>query len=173
MIYSFCNLHDVSWGTKGDNSVKDVAPAKITQNQDGQQIFEVEIPNDTEEVDAAWNLHFKQMNRNRDEPVKETRKMDRKVKQEDACKEFRTRVVLSWVACNAILVIIFTNRRVVNHLFPHDINSSVNPYLTFLFWSVTGLSTVRFVGSCLYMWQWWIEKIADASSSRSHRSVQV
>ncbi|KAH6562792.1 hypothetical protein BASA60_010996 [Batrachochytrium salamandrivorans] len=31
MIYAFCNLHDVSWGTKGDNKVVDDKPA-VSEN---------------------------------------------------------------------------------------------------------------------------------------------
>ena len=38
LIYAFCNLHDVSWGTKGDNgSAKDLGQAKKVQ-KDGKEM---------------------------------------------------------------------------------------------------------------------------------------
>ena len=38
LIYAFCNLHDVSWGTKGDNgSSKDLGQAKTVQ-KDGKEM---------------------------------------------------------------------------------------------------------------------------------------
>jgi cellulose synthase/poly-beta-1,6-N-acetylglucosamine synthase-like glycosyltransferase len=38
LIYAFCNLHDVSWGTKGDNgSSKDLGQAKKVE-KDGKEM---------------------------------------------------------------------------------------------------------------------------------------
>lgn len=38
LIYAFCNLHDVSWGTKGDNgSAKDLGQAKKVE-KDGKEM---------------------------------------------------------------------------------------------------------------------------------------
>jgi chitin synthase len=38
LIYAFCNLHDVSWGTKGDNGAsKDLGQAKKVE-KDGKEM---------------------------------------------------------------------------------------------------------------------------------------
>jgi chitin synthase len=40
-----CNLHDVSWGTKGDSSAsKALGSAKKVASEDGQDMYEVELP---------------------------------------------------------------------------------------------------------------------------------
>ena len=50
-IYSFANLHDLAWGTKGDTSVKNLGGAKTT-GEKGE--VEVKIPTAPEDVDALW-----------------------------------------------------------------------------------------------------------------------
>lgn len=37
MVYAFCNLHDVSWGTKGDNTTAaPLAAVKTAKDKDGK-----------------------------------------------------------------------------------------------------------------------------------------
>ncbi|KAH6571918.1 hypothetical protein BASA62_003632 [Batrachochytrium salamandrivorans] len=127
MIYAFCNLHDVSWGTKGDNKVVDDKPAVVHQSATGEQVYEVEIHSEEEDIDAAWLLHIKTMASNRANPVVENNKRDGKTNEEDSPE------------------------------------NSVNPYLTFLFWSVAVLSLVRFIGCVLYIIMWWGQKLAEAA----------
>jgi chitin synthase len=55
LIYAFCNLHDVSWGTKGDNgAAKDLGQAKKVE-KDGKEMAEVAMPTRQEDVDALWS----------------------------------------------------------------------------------------------------------------------
>jgi chitin synthase len=55
MMYAMCNLHDVSWGTKGDNgAAKDLGGAKKVTAKDGSDMFEVELPTAREDVDSVW-----------------------------------------------------------------------------------------------------------------------
>jgi chitin synthase len=48
------NLHDVSWGTKGDNgSSKDLGGAKKVE-KDGKEMAEVALVTKQEDVEALW-----------------------------------------------------------------------------------------------------------------------
>ncbi|KAF9584673.1 Chitin synthase, class 2 [Lunasporangiospora selenospora] len=153
MVYAFCNTHDVSWGTKGDNKIEGLGEAtKVTK--DGQEVLKLEKPSNREDIDAIYQLNMQEL-MVRPEAVKEHR--DKKTKQEDYYKMFRTRLVLSWMFTNALLVIAMTSSFSFNK--DGEANKAVapsktdmfNPYLSMIFWSVAALSAVRFTGSTLYL----------------------
>ncbi|KAI8902971.1 chitin synthase-domain-containing protein [Globomyces pollinis-pini] len=167
-IYSFCNLHDVSWGTKGATTMEDSKPVVKKVTDDGVEVYELEVPTEEDDVNDAWNQTMKQIEYNKTHRTEGDNKRDEKTKKEDATKEFRTKVVLSWIASNLILIVIFTNPYSLNYLFKNTDISVVNPYLTFLFWSVAGLALIRFIGCSVYMTQWWMEKVQDAGRAGGH-----
>lgn len=87
---------------------------------------------------------------------KEENKIDEKTRMEDFFKNFRTRVALSWIFSNALVVIIMTNEELVKKiqqpfLQPGREELAGNPFLQFIFWSVAALSLVRFLGTSLYL----------------------
>lgn len=54
--YAFCNTHDVSWGTKGDNTIEtDLGIAKPMRNKEGKQTVELEMYTETVDIDAAYD----------------------------------------------------------------------------------------------------------------------
>ncbi|KAJ3123176.1 Chitin synthase, class 2 [Physocladia obscura] len=61
MVYSFCNIHDVTWGTKGDNVPTPVAAVKAEKGADGKTVAIVEVPDEREDIDAIWVEHKEEM----------------------------------------------------------------------------------------------------------------
>ncbi|KAI1316770.1 Chitin synthase, class 1 [Mortierella claussenii] len=136
-VYAFCNIHDISWGTKGDTSVAtDLGVA--TKTAEGG--VEVAVPTDSHDINNAYDEAVGALSIKTVE-VKQHR--DAKTKQEDYYREIRTRVLLAWIMSNALLVALVTS------FGNFKDNSTV--YLGIVLWSVAGLALFRFFGSVTYM----------------------
>ncbi|SGY80101.1 BQ5605_C008g05303 [Microbotryum silenes-dioicae] len=148
-IYSFANLHDLAWGTKGSTVIKDLGHAAKTKDKDGQDIVEVDIPTAPDDIDALWIQMRKEMS----QPVIEThtkRTIDQK--QADRFAVLRTNVLLSYLGINLALVIGFTSKFWTEFLAKESKNGVViNYYMVGIFWAVAALSAFRLIGSTLYL----------------------
>ncbi|KAI8378736.1 chitin synthase 1 [Choanephora cucurbitarum] len=147
-IYAFCNTHDVSWGTKGDNGVSnDLGVVKASKGKDGESEVEVAAPTEQKDLNEQYDeacLDLKAV------VIPEVSKRDAKTKQEDYYKSFRTILVTSWIMSNLILVVIITSGQNILSWFG-TYTERATVYLGFILWSVAGLSAIRFVGSCIYL----------------------
>ncbi|KAL5495062.1 CHS2 [Sanghuangporus weigelae] len=152
MMYAMCNLHDVTWGTKGDNGAnKDLGGAKKVKDASGKEVLEVELPTAREDVDSLWMASQSAL-RNKAPPEKEHR--DAATKQADHDANSRTNVVLAWVGTNMVMIIFFTSTAFtdwVQNNFDVDNHANFNPYLAFLFYALAAISLIRFTGSALYL----------------------
>jgi len=152
MMYAMCNLHDVTWGTKGDNgSTKDLGGAKKVKGEDGNVVMELELPTARDDVDHLWIASRSALKM---KPPPEKTHRDAATKQADHDRNSRTNVVIAWVGTNMLMIVVFTSTAFTNWVTKHvetSTNTSFNPYLTVLFIALAGLSAVRFVGSTLYL----------------------
>ncbi|CAG8567125.1 9332_t:CDS:2 [Paraglomus brasilianum] len=144
-VYAFCNTHDVSWGTKGDNSANHDL-GTVTSNPEKGTV-EIDAPVDQVDINRAYEDAVNTLSKPH---VEEEQKRDASTKQEDYYRAFRTRVVLAWIFSNAGLVVAITSTSAdLDKLVPQSQRS--NLYMAFVLWSVAGLAAFRFIGSCLYL----------------------
>jgi len=152
MMYAMCNLHDVTWGTKGDNgAAKDLGGAKKVKDADGKDMLEVDIPTERDDVDSMWAASRASLRH----PIpQEKEHRDAATKMSDHDRNSRTNVVLLWVGTNMLMIVFFTSTAFTNWVRDHvapQADTTFNPYLTFLFIALAGLSAIRFIGSTLYL----------------------
>ncbi|TPX66961.1 chitin synthase [Spizellomyces sp. 'palustris'] len=139
-IYALCNIHDVSWGTKGDNASNDLPQVAVGVNKDGSVVADVEVLSGGD-VDGVWRGG---MDRVRElgagRVIEEQSAVDPRVKQEDDYKSFRTNLLLWWLATNAVVFGVVTQT-----------NASIaDRYLVSLLYASAGLSAIRLIGVIFY-----------------------
>ncbi|KAL0960546.1 hypothetical protein HGRIS_005585 [Hohenbuehelia grisea] len=143
-VYAFANVHDVSWGTKGDNKVS-TDLGVVTTGKNKNEV-EVAVPTEEKDINAAYEdaIHVLQT-----KAPKVESKPDAATQQEDYYRTFRTNVLLAWTLTNALLgaAIVTANGKASDQ----GAQKSVRGYMAFLLFSVAGLALVRFIGSTTYM----------------------
>ncbi|KAJ3327424.1 hypothetical protein HDU91_004387, partial [Kappamyces sp. JEL0680] len=109
--------------------------------------FETDAPIELSDINEEWRMTW--MRFSSSEKVEEQKMV---LKEEDKNQIVRTNVLLAWVFSNLLLVTFFTNNLTLQYFFPRH-TGSVNPYLTFLLWSVTALSLIKAIGCSIFIFQ--------------------
>ncbi|CAG8484061.1 7781_t:CDS:2 [Cetraspora pellucida] len=137
-IYAFCNIHDVSWGNRPETAKKLKEKATDVDSTSGIPTVEVAFP---EDVNVVYQAAVEEIRR---KPSKDVTIATPNQKREDSRRSFRTKVVLSWVFSNIVLI------TVISHL-SNPQNSVIDIYLAIILWSVAGLAGFRFFGTLTYL----------------------
>lgn len=138
-VYAFCNTHDVTWGTKGDNVLHtDLGTANATGS--GNTV-EVEMPSEQLDIDSGYDVALRNL-RDRLE-VASPGPSDNQM-QEDYYRAVRTYMVAVWMVCNAVLAM------AVSEAYPIGDDIKDNFYLKFILWSVAAVALFRALGSCAF-----------------------
>lgn len=150
-VYAFCNTHDVTWGTKGDNVINtDLGTARIINGS----IVELEMPSEQLDIDSGYDAALRNL-RDRLEvpepPVSENQL------QEDYYRAVRTYMVVIWMTANVILAM------AVSEIYGVE-SGGTNVYLAIILWSVAILALVRVIGSTTYAILLLVQKIVEGKA---------
>ncbi|KAG2199928.1 hypothetical protein INT47_009254 [Mucor saturninus] len=143
-IYAFCNTHDVSWGTKGDNSVaKDLGIVRVSEKEKGVKTVEIELPADQYDINCQYDEALFALDQ------KQTRNDDMggTMTKDDYYRSFRTHLVLAWIGCNALLVVFITAPD-YESIFDQSVGTT---YMSIMLWINCGLGIFRFLGSMIFL----------------------
>jgi chitin synthase len=137
-VYAFCNTHDVTWGTKGDNILHtDLGTAKAIGS--GNTV-EVEMPSEQLDIDSGYDVALRNLRDRLEVPAPVVSESQQ---QEDYYRAVRTYVVAVWLTCNAILAM------AVSEAYGST-NVANNNYMKFILWAVAALALFRAIGSSAF-----------------------
>ncbi|KAJ7744479.1 glycosyltransferase family 2 protein [Mycena maculata] len=149
-VYAFCNLHDVSWGTKGSDKAE-ALPSVSSKKHETEAVVE-----DTTKIQEDIDTAFKETVTRAITKV-ETKEVPEKPTMDDENKTFRTRLVAAWMLSNAGLAIAIQNidglpstNEAVNEA---DLQKKQNTYFSIILYSTFGLALVRFIGCLFYFFK--------------------
>ncbi|KAK5634696.1 hypothetical protein RRF57_010409 [Xylaria bambusicola] len=150
-VYAFCNTHDISWGTKGDDKAEEL-PKVDTKDGKGK----TDLP-DEGDLNAQYEKELQVFAQKQPKVVKGEKTEAQKAEdQMDYYRWIRSLVVLIWIFTNFGLVALVLSTAGVE-----DLNSQPNTeaseearstlYTTIILWSVAGLSAFKFIGALWFL----------------------
>lgn len=151
-VYAFCNTHDVSWGTKGDDKVEKL-PSVNTKDGQGK----TDLP-DEGDLNAQYQREVSVFSVKFKEIKSEPTEAQLQEKQMDYYRGVRTGVVLIWMITNFALAAVVLSSAGLERITPGDAQDAENQqtersniYMAVVLWSVAGLSSFKFLGAMWFL----------------------
>jgi chitin synthase len=147
-VYAFCNTHDITWGTKGDDKPEKLPAANL---KPGGKV-DVAIPTDDADLNTQYEEELRTFSTKYQVPKKD---VSPEQKHEDYYKGFRSFVVLAWMFCNLALAAVVLNSggmdkiQVGGEENVEEERSTI--YMAVVLYSVAALAAVRFIGACWFL----------------------
>lgn len=136
-VYAFCNTHDVTWGTKGDNVIHIDLGAAVGAK--GNTV-ELEMPSEQLDIDSGYDEALRNL---RDRIEVRPEGISEAQAQEDYYRAVRTYMVVAWMIANAVVAM------AVSEAY-NTSNVGSNFYLKFILWSVAAVAIFRALGSSAF-----------------------
>jgi chitin synthase len=144
-VYAFCNTHDITWGTKGDDKAEKLPSATL---KPGGKV-DVNIPTDDGDLNAQYEAEMRKIV---SKAPPEKREMSASEKQEDYYKGFRSSVVIFWLVCNfGLCAVVLSTAGLERVSTTAGSNKKSTIYLAVVLWSVAGLSAFKFIGAMWFL----------------------
>ncbi|KAK2068550.1 hypothetical protein P8C59_003184 [Phyllachora maydis] len=155
-VYAFCNTHDISWGTKGDDKPEKL-PSVTTKDGQGK----TDLP-DEGDLNAQYERELSVYAHKSVKEVKTPTPTMLAEKQMDYYRGVRTVVVLAWMITNfALCALVLSTaglEKITSQTGTAEETQSARAtiYMAVVLWSVAALSAFKFIGA-----MWFLIVLAD------------
>lgn len=150
-VYAFCNLHDFSWGTKGDHTVSNDLGRAVVAGKGEKEVVELVLPNGQADIDAAYDEALLKLRTRPAITESPPSAQDKDLERMDYYRNVRTNVVLAWVLSNILLMAIILGAGGQGSAFDSSGSTRQKVYMVIILIWVAASASVRFLCSTVYM----------------------